>query len=70
MTNDSPERKQKPEHDNLVLTCNLNRCDLWTWRLNNNGMPYYYFPILSEEEFPPMDADDKLKKHLFSPMGA
>lgn len=52
MMNDTQERKQKTEHDNLVLTCNLNRYVLWTFRLNNNGMPYYYFPIHSGEEFP------------------
>lgn len=57
-------KKTKPEHDNLVLTCNLNRCHLWTLRLNNNGMPYYYFPIFSGEEFPWTGADDNLKKHF------
>lgn len=57
MMNDAQERKQKTEHDNLVLTCNLNRYVLWTFRLNNNGMPYYYFPIHSGEEFPWMGTD-------------
>lgn len=51
MMNDTQERKQKPEYDNSVLTCNLNRCELWSLRLNNNGMSYYYFPMLFEEEF-------------------
>lgn len=58
MMNDTQEKKQKPEYDNLVLTCNLNRCELWSLRINNNGMSYYYFPMLSEEEFPWMGADD------------
>lgn len=51
MMNDTQERKQKPEHDSIVLTCNLNRCGLRTLRLNSNGMPHYYFPILSKGEF-------------------
>lgn len=66
MMNDTQERKQKPEHDSMVLTCNLNRCGLWTLRLNSNGMPSYYFPILSEEEFPWMSADDNLEKHFWT----
>lgn len=66
MMNDTQERKQKPEHDSIVLTCNLNRWGLWTLRLNSNGMPHYYFPILSEEEFPWMSADDNLEKHFWT----
>lgn len=65
MMNDTQDRKQKPEHDNLVLTCNPNRCDLWILRLNSNGMSYYYFPILSGDKLYWMGADDNLRKKTF-----
>lgn len=67
MMNDTQDRKQKTEHDKPVLTCNLNRSDLWTLRINSNGMPYYYFTILSEDKFCWMRADDNLKgNHIFA----